>query len=129
MDKLPDDNQTAYERRFEDKFDGPIYPFGCEVTCQPSSKSDRGRLHDFGSEVLSGVFMGYAQQAGGIWSGDLLVADWEGFERADNVSDITLKRFKAVEVTPVKLADFVFPVAAARLKQPSPRTSKPTKSK
>ena len=73
--------------------------------------------------------MGYSQQAGGTWSGDLLVADWEELEKADHVSDVTMKRFKAKEVHPVKLVDFVFPVSAGRLKQPSERTSRPAKSR
>ena len=129
VDKLPDDNVTAYERRFGVKFDGPILPFGCEVTFQPSYKGDIARLHKYGSKVLSGIFMGYSQQAGGTWSGDLLIADWEELEKADHVSEITMKRFKAKEVHSVKLVDFVFPVSAGRMKQPSQRTSRPEQSR
>ena len=104
VDKLPG-NETAYEKRFEVPFAGPIYPFGCEVTYQPSSKEDRSRLHGFGSKVLSGIFMGYVQQAGGTWSGDLWVVDWEELEQAEHFSEVTIKRFKAEEVRPVKPID------------------------
>ena len=73
--------------------------------------------------------MGYAQQAGGGRSGDLLVVDWAELEQPDTLSDVAIRRFKAKEVPPVKLLDFVFPVAAGRLKQTTARTSKPPKSR
>jgi hypothetical protein len=62
-------------------------------------------LHQFGSKVLSGIFVGYDQQAGGGWSGDLLVVDWDQVEIAEHFNDIYIKRFKAAEVEAIKVSD------------------------
>ena len=41
---------------------------------------DQSRIHQFGKKVLPGLFLGYALYAGGIWKGDILVADIEELE-------------------------------------------------
>ena len=38
--------------------------------------------------MLSGIFLGYEQQAGGGWSGNLLLADWDDIENAEAACDI-----------------------------------------
>ena len=45
-----------------------------------STVKDQSRIHQFGKKVLPGLFLGYALYAGGIWKGDVLVADLEEFE-------------------------------------------------
>ena len=68
---------------------------------------------------MPGVFLGYAQQAGGGWNGDLLVADWEALANATSLTDFPIKRFRHKEVTPVKDGElFKFPAAEARASQP-----------
>ena len=68
---------------------------------------------------MAGIFLGYSQQAGGGWSGDLLIADWEEVASAQAFTDIHVKRLKAQEVTPRVLGEkFSFPVAEGRLRQP-----------
>ena len=47
--------------------------------------------------VLPGLFLGYALYAGGIWKGDVLVADLEELETMD-ASEIYSKRLNAKEV-------------------------------
>ena len=47
--------------------------------------------------------MGYDQHAGGGWSRDLLLVDWEEVANAESFSDIYIKRFKSQEFYPVKL--------------------------
>ena len=47
--------------------------------------------------------MGYTQHAGGGWTGDLEVADWEEIERAQTPSQVHIKRFKAQEIIPMTL--------------------------
>ena len=60
--------------------------------------------------------MGYVQHAGGGWTGDLLVSDWEQIERATTNSDIYTKRFKAEEVAVTLKQDaYCFPIAAGDL--------------
>ena len=48
-------------------------------------------------KVLPGLFLGYALYAGGIWKGDVLIADLEELETMD-ASEIFSKRLNAKEV-------------------------------
>ena len=116
---LLDGEETAFKRRFTTNFSGPLIPFGAEITWKPISSDDEARLHPFGSKRLSGIFVGYEQQAGGGWSGDLLIADWEQIENAEMHSQIHSKKFKAAEVEAVKIGNnFRFPLAEGVLRQP-----------
>ena len=47
------------------------------------SAKDQSRIHQFGKKVLPGLFLGYALYAGGIWKGDVLIADLEELETMD----------------------------------------------
>ena len=51
--------------------------FGAMVDYHPISAKDQPRLNQFGAKVLPGVFLGHALYAGGIWKGDIMVADIE----------------------------------------------------
>jgi len=75
------------------------------------------------------IFLGYDQHAGGGWSGDLLVADWEEVASAQSSSEIHIKKFKQKELNatlvgkePYKalngVMSFRFPVAEGVLRQP-----------
>ena len=55
------------------------------------------RIRQFGKKVLPGLFLAYALYAGGIWKGDVLVADIEELETID-ASEFNLKRLDAKEV-------------------------------
>ena len=59
QDKLSD-GKTHYERWFGMPFSGPVIPFGAMVEYRPVSAKDLSRLHQSGSKVLPGVFVGYA---------------------------------------------------------------------
>ena len=75
-----------------------------------------------GDKLLPGIFVGYEVFAGGGWTGDLLVVDWEKLNDAANYSDVNIKRFKAPEVQVIKYDDdFIFPLARGDLEQPGPR--------
>ena len=93
---LLSDGKTPYERRFGQPFKGPIIPFGSLVEYHPITAKDQSRIHQFGKKVLPGLFLGYALYAGGIWKGDVLVADLEELETMD-ASDIYSKRLNAKE--------------------------------
>ena len=68
------------------------------------------------------IFVGYHQNAGGGWSGDVLIHDWEDIESATHSSDIHTKRFKAAEIKPVKVGgEFRFPLFEGDLSQPGQR--------
>ena len=77
------DGKTLYERRFGQPFEGPVIPFGAMVEYHLISAWDLSRVHQFGPKVLPGMFLGYALHAGGIWKGDILVADIEELEEMD----------------------------------------------
>ena len=50
--------ETAYKRRFGYDFAGPLIPFGAHADFLPSSKADKARVHQFGSKMLQGIFVG-----------------------------------------------------------------------
>lgn len=70
-------NMTAYKMRFGEDFRGPVIPFGAEIQYYPTSEDDKGRLHQMGDKLLTGLFGGYKQQSGGGWSEVLYVYDWD----------------------------------------------------
>ena len=113
---LLSDGKTTSERRFGKPSKGPIIPFGSMVVYHPISAKDPSRLHQFGTNVLPGIFLGYALYAGGIWKGDIMVTDIEELEKMDT-SEIHAGRLNAKEVlTPRKGDHFIFPVADGTVK-------------
>ena len=105
---LLSDGKTPYERRFGQPFKGPIIPFGSLVEYHPITANYQSRIHQFGKKVLPGLFLGYALYAGGIWKGDVLVADLEELETMD-ASEIYSKRPNAKEVIfPKEKREFIF---------------------
>ena len=114
---LLSDGKTPYERRFGQPFKGLIIPFGSLVEYHPVTAKDQSRIHQCGKKVLPGLFLGYALYAGGIWNGDVLVADLEELETMD-ASEIYSKRLNAKEVIFPKQGEFIFPIADGRIKTP-----------
>ena len=113
---LSSDANTPYERRFGQPFKGPIIPFGSLVEYHPITAKDQYRIHQFGKKVLPGLFLGYALYAGGIWKGDVLIADLEELETMD-ASEIYSERLNAKEVIfPKEKGEFIFPIADGRIK-------------
>ena len=112
---LLSDGKTPYERRFGQPFKGPIIPFGSLVEYHPITAKDQSRIHQFGKKVLPGLFLGYALYAGGIWKGDVLIADLEELETMD-ASEIYSKILNAKEVIFPKQGEFIFPIADGRIK-------------
>ena len=112
---LLSDGKTPYERRFGQPFKGPIIPFGSLVEYHPITAKDQSIIHQFGKKVLPGLFLGYAFYAGGIWKGDVLIADLEELETMD-ASEIYSKSLNAKEVIFPKQGEFIFPIADGRIK-------------
>ena len=123
---LLSDGKTPYERRFEQPLKGPIIPFGSLVEYNPISAKDQSRIHQLGKKVFPALFLGYALYAGGIWKGDVLIADIEEFETMD-ASQIYSKRLNVKEVIFPEEGEFIFPIADGRIKSlggdQDPRTS------
>ena len=61
------------------------------VEYHPITAKDQSRIHQFGKKVLPGLFLGYALYAGGLWNGDVLIADLEELETMD-ASEIFSKK-------------------------------------
>ena len=95
---LLSDGKTPHERRFGQPFKGPIVPFGSLVEHHPITAIEQSRIHQFGKKVLPGLFRGYALYAGGIWKGDVLIADLEELETMD-ASEIYSKRLKREDIS------------------------------
>ena len=120
---LLSDEKTPHERRFGAPFKGPVapfkgpvIPFGAVVEYHPISAKDLSRLHQFGSKVLPGKFLGRALHAGRIWKGDILVADIEELEKMD-ASEIHAKRLNAKEVlTPTSCEKIILSIADGTVK-------------
>ena len=98
-------------------FEGPIIPFGSLVEYHPITAKDQSRIHQFGKKVLPGLLLGYALYAGGIWKGDVLVADLQELETVD-ASEIYSQRLNAKEVIFSQKGEFTFPIADGRIKTP-----------
>ena len=97
-------------------FKRPVIPFGAMVEYHPISAKDQSRLHQFGPKVLPGIVLGYVLYAGGIWKGDIIVADIEELEQMD-ASDIHARRLNAKEVlTLQRSGNFIFSVADGTVK-------------
>ena len=115
---LLSDGKTLYEGRFGQPLKVPIIPFGSLAEYYPKTAKDQSRIHQFGKKILPGLFLGYALYAGGIWKGDVLVADIEELESMD-ASEIYSKRLTAKEVIFPKVnGTFIFPVTDGRIKLP-----------
>ena len=71
--------------------------------------------------MLSGIFVGYDQRAGGSWSEDIRIVDWDELEQAETAGEVHVKRIAWKEVT--VLTPFRFPLATGDCKQPAFRTS------
>ena len=113
---LLSDGKTAYDRRFGQPFKGPIIPFGSLFENYSLSAKDQSRIHQFGKKVLLGLFLGYALYAGGIWKGNLLIADLEELETMD-ASEIYSQILNAkVVIFPKEKGEFIFPIADGRIK-------------
>ena len=104
------EEKTPYETRFGEPFKGPIIPFGALVENHMISTRDQSRLHQFGKKVLPGIFLGCELIAGGIWKGDILIAELEDLEGLD-ASEIYPRRINAKEVLISQKNEFIFPVA------------------
>ena len=114
---LLSDGKTPYERRFGETIWRPVIPFGSLVEYRPKTAKDQSRIINLGKKVLPGLFLGYALYAGGIWKGDVLIADLEELETMD-ASEIYSKRLNAKEVIFPKEGEFTFPIADGRIKTP-----------
>ena len=113
---LLSDGKTPYERRSGKPFKEPIIPFGSLVEYHPITAKDQSRIHQFGQKGITWIVPWIRFVRGGIWKGDIMVADIEELETMD-ASEIYSKRLNAKKVMfPKENGKFIFPVADGRIK-------------
>ena len=96
------------ENWWADSMECYTYLRNVTVEYYPIIAKDQSRIHQFGKKVFPGLFLGYALYAGGIWKGDMIVADIEELETMD-ASEIYFKRLNAKEVIfPKENGEFIF---------------------
>ena len=98
-------------------FHGPVIPFGAMVEYHPISSKDIARVHQLGPKVLPDIFLGYVLYAGGIWKGDIVIADVEELEEMD-ASEIHARRLNAKEVLTPRRVTTLF--SESQLEQSKP---------
>ena len=90
----------------------------------PTTPQDGGLLHKYHSEWLDGIFMGYAQQSGGGWSGNLLVAQVHQLQTAEQPQHVHLSTVHHKQVSVgfnrARAPHRIFPVFTGECSQPPP---------
>ena len=74
---------------------GPVIAFGAMVEYHPKPAKNQSRLHQFGSTVLPGIFLGYALYAGRIWKGDVwsrTLKNWRRWTHLNSTPEGPLQR-------------------------------------
>ena len=80
---LSSDGKTPCERRFGEPFRRPIIPFGSMIEYHPFSAKDQSGLHQFWLESSARNLPRICALCGGIWKGDIIVADIQELENLD----------------------------------------------
>ena len=86
------------------------------VEYHPITAKDQSRIHQFGKKVLPGLFLGYALYAGGIWKGDVLIADLEELETMDRIGNLLEKTQCERSDISQRKRKIIFPVEDGRNK-------------
>ena len=113
-------NLASLLKNYTGIINGPIIPYSSMVEYHPISAKDQSRLHKFGAKVLPGFFprlcIVRGGGGGGIWKGDIMVADIDELEQMD-ASELHARRLNAKEVlTTQRIGNFICPVAHGTVK-------------
>ena len=111
---LLSDGKTPCERRFGQPFEGPTVPFGSLVEFHPLTAKDHQESINLEKKFYLDCSSDTLCTRGGIWKGDVLVADLEELETMD-ASEIYSKRLNAKEVIFPQKGEFTFPIADGRI--------------
>lgn len=113
------DGKTAFEKRFGESWYGPCLHFGELVEYQPDKPSAVSRCHRYGNKTLPGIFVGYKEDAGGRWSGELKIVDVEELSTAADIEHVYVKHIlhKQVYEARSEQGQPSFPLAEGKLTQ------------
>ena len=92
-------SSTAYKQHFGADFRGPIIPFGTKVPYKPSGEMDIDDMPRLGTKLREGIFVGYDQNVGGAWSGDLYVLDSLQLAALESIYQIYVRRIQGEEAS------------------------------
>ncbi len=106
------DGDSSYNRGHgKGHFKGERILVGAFIDFMPQPDT---KLDAMGGRSMPGAFIGYHTHAGGIWSGDYLVADYAPFKKDCDVTPATVRAHRIKEVLRRLSGIFVFPVAERR---------------
>ena len=112
---LHNDKGGAFALRFCEDVKWLRIPFGAMVDYMPTPDK---RPAAFESQCRQGLFFGYHQHAGGKWSGDYYIADWDGLRQNPEAEPRQVRVHRIVEAIPVgRLDDLSFPLVEHRRRQ------------
>ena len=113
---LLSDGKTPYERRFGSHLKDLLFHFVhlLSITLQLRKISPESIIW---KESFTWIVPRIRSLRGGIWKGDVLIADLEELETMD-ASEIYSKRLNAKEVIFPQKGEFTFPIADGRIKTP-----------
>ena len=107
-------SKTSWKMGKHRPLKGPVIPSGSMVEYRPISAKDHSRLQ-FGKHLFPGMFFGCALYAGGIWNGDVLVADIGRAGKFGRVRNPRRLRRK-LKKTPRVVTHLIFPIADGTVK-------------
>ncbi len=115
--------ETAYTKRYEVEFTGPILPMGARVLYKPLDPRDIAKIEKYHSKVLDGLFIGHEQRYGGKCTKSLMFVNCEEIEEASTPAKVNVKKIPIgnVYIPEDKNGNrlpFIFPLAEGLLKQP-----------
>ena len=85
-----------------DNLNGTIIAFGASILYKPSRQKDIDEMPKMGAKMLEGIFVGYVQQAGGGWPGDVDIPAAKDLTNAQLIEEVLTKRVSANEITVMK---------------------------
>ncbi len=99
------DGDSSYNRRHKiGHFKGQQIPFGALVDFMPQPDT---KVASMGAKTIPGIFLGYHVHAGGLWSGDYLVAERDPFRQDCDVARSKVKIYRINEVVIDRSGKFV----------------------
>ena len=93
------ENKTPYFQRFGVEFNGPKIAFGALLMYKPANPDLPSKQSKFSNKLRHGIFAGYEQHAGGVWSNNLKTIDAEQLGDASSANMVHIQFIRPQEVT------------------------------
>ena len=106
--------ESPYCKRHGVECNAAKIPFFAQVEFMPTPETEE-TSHSMGPKVLDGLFLGYHSHAGGKWSGDYYVAEFEPFRNNPDLTPTNARVHRVKECTLPADKRINFPLADYRL--------------